>query len=58
MKITAIWKFILWSFSIGIGYLVLDLITGAQTPTVSVESILIMGFAITWALDKDRELDK
>lgn len=55
MKITALWMFILITL---ISYLVLGFwgfVTGRHAST---ESILITSFAITWALDRDKELNK
>jgi len=58
MKIPTLWKFFLWFFSVAIIFSFFDLIKGASTPTMSVESVSILSFAITWALDRDKELGK
>lgn len=58
MKIPTLWRFLLWFFSVAIIISFFDLIKGASTPTMSVESVSILSFAITWALDRDKEQKK
>lgn len=58
MKIPTIWKLVLWFFSVAIIFSFFDLITGVSTTTMSVESVSILSFAITWALDRNKDQKK
>lgn len=58
MKTKALLNFVLWYFSLSFLFSVMDFIRGLTEPSLSVEAVLIVSFAITWALDRDKELDK
>jgi len=53
MKIPTLSSFALWFFFLSFLFPLVDFIRGLPEPSISRESVLILSFAITWALDRD-----
>lgn len=58
MKIPTLWRFVITTLFCALISLILDILTGKKSPTFDANAILIIGFAITWALDRDKEHKK